>query len=76
MTGFHKINFAIFGYFRFNAINFKAVFTFCKNNVVTYSDKMSDSNFANPNRTRIAYLRAVWILFVNSGMEICYLIDK
>mgnify|MGYP003288320871 FL=1 len=37
---------------------------------------MSDSNFANPNRTRIAYLRAVWILFVNSGMEICYLIDK
>ena len=37
---------------------------------------MSDSNFANPNRTRIAYLRAVWILIVNSGMEICYLIDK
>ena len=22
---------------------------------------MLDSNFANPNRTRIAYLRAVWI---------------
>jgi hypothetical protein len=37
---------------------------------------MSDSNFANPNRARIAYLRAVWILFVNSGMGICYLIDK
>lgn len=37
---------------------------------------MSDSNFANPNRARIAYLRAVWILFVNSGMEICYLFDK
>ena len=37
---------------------------------------MSGSNFANPNRARIAYLRAVWILFVNSGMEICYLVDK
>ena len=37
---------------------------------------MSDSNLVNPNRARIAYLRAVWILFVNSGMEISYLIDK
>ena len=37
---------------------------------------MSDSNFANPNRTRIVYLRAAWILFVNSGIKICYSADK
>ena len=59
----------------------KTVTTFCKSKGVAiklqpHSDKMSDSNFANPNRTRIAYMYAVWILFVNSGMEICYLVDK